>query len=257
MSLSRILALGLLIVSLGALALIIVDPGRHSTATLPSSLAKTSLALAGGPTLRYAVIGDSYSDGQSVGRNDAWPALVTHALQADGIPIHLVANLATTGWTSGDAINTEITPWEAAQPTVATILIGANDWIQNVPPAVFAQRFAGLLNTMLGQLKDPRRLVVLTIPDFGLTPTGKTYGFGRSIAQGIAAFNAIIAAQAQLRHLTVINLTALSSNMGNRRFVASDGLHPSAIELQRWSAAIAPILARQWSPLVGAPLSAG
>jgi lysophospholipase L1-like esterase len=88
---------------------------------------------------------------------------------------------------------------------------------------------------MLAVLPSEDRLIVLTIPDFSVTPAGKRFGDPRKNSEGVARFNTIVQEEAKSRGLTVIDLFAVSQEMGrDRSLVAPDGLHPSGKEYAAW-----------------------
>jgi lysophospholipase L1-like esterase len=94
---------------------------------------------------------------------------------------------------------------------------------------------------MLGVLRDKKRLLIVTIPDFAVTPMGPKYARGRNISEGIASFNKIIVDESTKRGLCVVDVFALSKKMGSdRALVAADGLHPSAKEYAEWEKLIFP-----------------
>jgi lysophospholipase L1-like esterase len=94
---------------------------------------------------------------------------------------------------------------------------------------------------MLAVLGDRNRLLIVTIPDFGVTPTGPKYARGRNISEGIASFNKIVTEESTKRGLRVIDIFPLSKKMsGDRSLVAADGLHPSAKEYAKWEKIIFP-----------------
>ena len=137
-------------------------------------------------------IGDSYSIGEGASPNEAWPAVLTQHLNGNGVPIDLVANPSVTGWTTQQAIDRELPVFRNAKPNFATLQIGVNDWVQGVDPETFRTNFTFLVDQMLGVLPKKNRLLVVTIPDFGVTPTGPKYARGRDISEGIASFNKIV-----------------------------------------------------------------
>jgi lysophospholipase L1-like esterase len=191
--------------------------------------------------IRYAVIGDSYSIGEGASPNASWPAVLTQHLNAEALPIDLVANPSITGWTTKDAIDRELPIFTESKPSFASLQIGVNDWVQGVDEAIFRKRFTFLLDQMLSVLPDKKRLLVVTIPDFGLTPTGQRYARGRDISKGISRFNQIITEEAKNRGLTVVDVFPLSKKMASdKSLVAADGLHPSAKEYAEWEKIIFP-----------------
>ncbi len=193
------------------------------------------------PKLRYAAIGDSYSIGEGATPNESWPAVLTRHLNAQGLHIDLVANPSRTGWTTKEAIDRELPIFRDSQPNFATLQIGVNDWVQGIDEAAFRKHFVFLVDQMLQVLPNKKRLVIVTIPDFGVTPTGPRYARGRNISEGLTRFNQIIAEEAKNRSLRVVDVFPLSKKMGtDPSLVAKDGLHPSAKEYVEWEKIILP-----------------
>ncbi len=192
--------------------------------------------------IRYAVIGDSYSCGEGASPNESWPALLTQQLKAQGLDVDLVSNPSVTGWTTKDAIDKELPKFVNSSPNFATLLIGVNDWVQGIDETTFRNRFSFLVDQMLAVLPNKKRLLVVTIPDFGVTPTGPKYSRGRNIHEGILRFNQIVTEEARKRGLEVVDIFPLSKKMGqDKSLVAKDGLHPSAKEYAEWKKIIFPV----------------
>ena len=186
-------------------------------------------------TIRYSVIGDSYSNGEGATPEESWPALLTAHLNSAGIPIELISNPSVTGWTSQQAIDEELPQFIASKPIFATLLIGVNDWVQGISPQTFEKNLIYLVDHMQTALPDKQNLVLVTIPDFAVTSVGKEYLNGRNGEEGIATFNGIIKREALKRNLTVVDIFELSKEMGkNTQLVSGDGLHPSAKEYAVW-----------------------
>jgi lysophospholipase L1-like esterase len=199
----------------------------------------------GNGSIRYAVVGDSYSIGEGATENESWPTLLTRHLTKSGRGVALVSNPSRTGWTTKDAIENELPLFRAARPDFATLMIGVNDWVQNVEPHVFRRRLTHLMDEMQKVLPDKKRLLVVNIPDFSVTPNGPVYAQGRDISAGLAAFNRIIAEEAQRRGLVVVDIFPISKQMRDRpELVAADGLHPSAQAYAQWEALIFPAAQR-------------
>jgi acyl-CoA thioesterase I len=191
--------------------------------------------------IRYAAIGDSYTIGEGAKPDEAWPNILTRHLKEKGVNVELTANPSRTGWTTQDAIDRELPLFTHSKPAFATLLIGVNDWVQGVDEKVFRQRFVTLVDQMLQCLPNKQCLLIVTIPDFGVTPTGPKYARGRDISKGIASFNDIIVDEAKNRSLRVVDIFPTSRKMeGDRSLVAEDGLHPSAKEYAEWEKLIFP-----------------
>src|SRR5712691_10053317 len=150
--------------------------------------------------IRYVAIGDSYSIGEGASPNESWPALLTRHLHEKGVDVDLVANPSRTGWTAKDAIDRELPVFVESKPDFATLQIGVNVWVQGVDAETFRKNVTHLVDRMLAMLRGKNRLLVVTIPDFGVTPTGPDYARGRNISEGIASFNKIITEEATERN---------------------------------------------------------
>jgi lysophospholipase L1-like esterase len=191
--------------------------------------------------IRYVAIGDSYSIGEGASPGQSWPSLLTQHLASEGIKIALVANPSVTGWTTQQAVDRELPVFRNAKPGFATLLIGVNDWVQEVSEDKFRRNFNYLVEQMLACLADRNRLLIITIPDFSVTPEGPKYARGRDVAQGLAHFNQIIKEEAAHRSLRVVDIFPASQRMReDPTLVARDGLHPSAKAYAEWEKIIFP-----------------
>ena len=185
--------------------------------------------------IRYVAIGDSYSIGEGASPNESWPALLTRHLNDKGLHVDLVANPSRTGWTTQQAIDRELSIFVDSKPNFATLQIGVNDWVQGVDEETFRKRFVVLADRMLEVLPSKNRLLVVSIPDFGVTPTGPRYARGRNISEGLTRFNQIIVEESNKRGLRVVDVFPISKKMrDDPSLVAPDGLHPSAKEYAEW-----------------------
>jgi lysophospholipase L1-like esterase len=178
--------------------------------------------------LRYAVIGDSYSNGEGLTPEQAWPVTLAERLDLD-----LVLNPAVSGYTSADAIATELEPFRRADADVATLMIGANDAFQGRPLADFRRDLRSLLAGM-----GDARVVVVTIPDFTRKPAGAD-----SDPAAIPRFNAVIRAEAERAGAPVADVYPVSQVATDP---SPDGLHPGAGELDAWVEVIAPVARAAW-----------
>src|SRR3954470_3361859 len=77
--------------------------------------------------LSYLALGDSYSIGEGVAAQDAWPRQLAARLRDDGIALADPRTIARTGWSS-DELSAAI---DAAAPTddhdLVSLLVGVND----------------------------------------------------------------------------------------------------------------------------------
>jgi acyl-CoA thioesterase I len=194
--------------------------------------------------LRYVALGDSYTIGTSVGAADRWPDRLVRALKepAGADRLDLVANLAVNGWTSGDVIRAQLPELERLRPEFASLLVGVNDVVQRVPEPTFRANVAAILDALLARL-PANRIVVVTTPDYTVTPAGSDYGDPVIQRAGIVRNNAILVAAAVVRQIVVVDIFDLSERAADdRSLVAPDGLHPSGAQYALWVERIAPVV---------------
>lgn len=191
----------------------------------------------------YVALGDSYTIGTGTTAEHSWPVLLSKHLSESGISIVLVANPAHNGWTTKDVIERELPVFESSNPNFATLLIGVNDWVQGMDEKTFRKNLVCIIEKVQAKLPDKSKFVLITIPDFGVTPTGAMYSNGRDISKGIAGFNRIILEEAKKRGIKTVDLYEQSKEMGkDKSLVADDGLHPSAKGYAAWEKLIYPVV---------------
>jgi lysophospholipase L1-like esterase len=211
-----------------------VAPGSEATAApTGSSEATGSLAL------RYVALGDSYTIGTSVGEAERWPNQLSERVPG----LRLVANLGVNGFTSADTIDVELPRLGALDPQIVTLLIGVNDVVQGVPPETYRRNVEAILDDLVARVGASRVLVVTT-PDYTVTPVGADYGDPARQSAAIREANRVLAAAAAARGVAVVDISDISLRAkGDRSLVASDGLHPSGEQYRFWVDRIAPAIA--------------
>ncbi len=194
-------------------------------------------------SVKYVALGDSYTIGTGANPNEAWPNLLTKHLNDAGIKTELIANPARNGFTTQNLIDIELPEFDKSDANFVTIQIGVNDWVREVTATNFETNLVFILDHVQKKLKDnKKRIVLVTIPDFGVTPQGSKYSKGRDISAGITEFNDIIKAQAQKRELSCVDVFKISQNMKDMPlYIAADGLHPTAREYAVWENLILPV----------------
>ena len=196
-----------------------------------------------GKGIHYVALGDSYTICEGASGQESWPVLLTEHLNEAKIPVKLVANPSRTGYTTQNLIDKELPVFEKSSPGFATLLIGVNDWVRGVDEKTFEKNLVYIIDKVQAKLQNKKNLVLITIPDFGVTPAGKQYGGGRDISQGISSFNSIIMGEGKKRGLRVVDIFPISKEMKNDpSLVADDQLHPSAKEYAVWERMIYPVV---------------
>lgn len=92
----------------------------------------------------------------------------------------------------------------------ATLLIGVNDWVREIDAKTYHKNLIIIIDAIQKKLPVKTNLILVTIPDFGLTPKGALYGSGRDISKGITEFNDIIKLEAKKRGLVCVDIFPLS-----------------------------------------------
>ncbi len=195
---------------------------------------------------RYLALGDSYTIGEGVPAAGTWPFQLAAALRARGLALADPEVIATTGWTT-DELAAAI---DAAAPrgpyALASLLIGVNNQYRGRPLAEYRQQFEQLLQRAVGlAAEDPRRVLVLSIPDWGVTPYAAAHGRdAAAIACEIDDFNAAARACCGDYGVAFVDITPASRAQGaEAAMLVDDGLHPSAAMYRLWVEQALPVAA--------------
>lgn len=188
--------------------------------------------------VRYVALGDSYTIGTSVAPAERWPEQLVARVPG----IELVANLGVNGFTSRDVIEAELPRLAALRPELLTLLIGVNDVVQHVPEATYRDNVGRILDALIA-LVGAARVLVVTTPDYTVTPAGADYGDPATQAAAVRRNNAINTELATARGIAVVDIYDLSLRAeGDRLLVADDGLHPSGRQYALWVERIGPAI---------------
>jgi lysophospholipase L1-like esterase len=153
--------------------------------------------------------------------------------------------IARTGWTTDEleegivAANNET----ALQPSYdfVTLLIGVNNQYRGRTVENYRTEFEELLKKAIGYAGNRReRVVVLSIPDWGVTPFAEGRDRGQ-IAREIDLYNTVnkeIATKYRVHYIDITPWTREAAN--DPGLLAADGLHPSGKEYLRWAERIVP-----------------
>jgi acyl-CoA thioesterase-1 len=192
--------------------------------------------------LKYIAFGDSYTICTGTNTDaEHWPNILVKHLNDAGIPIELSFNPSRNGFSTQNLISNELPLLKTNTLDFATLLIGVNDWVRQTDIESYHKNLNYIIDEIQKKLSNKKRLILITIPDFGVTPQGAGYGSGRDISKGILQFNDIIRAEAKKRGLVCVDIFSISRQMkDNKELVAGDGLHPSAKEYAIWENLIFP-----------------
>lgn len=184
---------------------------------------------------RFLPLGDSYTICEGADISDSWPSLLTKNIQKTYLDFEIIGNPAVSGWTTQDLIYKELPVFDSFKPNFVTLLIGVNDWVQEVPISKFKTNFEYIINHVLYHLNSERKLLLITIPDFSAAPDGEKYSKGRNISKGINEFNEQVFQLANSYKLEVADIFEASQMMRfDSTLVAKDNLHGSAKMYAIW-----------------------
>lgn len=187
-------------------------------------------------SLRFLALGDSYTIGESVPAAQRWPVQLAELLRREGIEVKQPSIVAQTGWTTAelDAGIDEADP--EGEFDLVSLLIGVNNQYRGLDEEQYRLEFRALLDRAISFAGgDPRRVLVLSIPDWGVTPFAE--GRDRTqIAADIDEFNRINREETERTGARYVDITPFSREAaGDPALVAADGLHPSGKMYAEWA----------------------
>jgi len=196
---------------------------------------------------RFLALGDSYTIGEGVAGTARWPVQLAALLRAEGRALAEPEIIATTGWTT-DELQAGI---DAAAPrgpfALVSLGIGVNNQYRGRAVDEYGAQFAALLAQAIAHAGGaPARVLVLSIPDWGLTPFARQQSRDADVvAREIDAFNAEAATRCASAGVAFIDITADSRRQAtDPAMLADDGLHPSALMYAHWARQALPAARR-------------
>lgn len=192
--------------------------------------------------LTLLALGDSYTIGEAVEEQMRWPNQLKSILQHRGINLSFIQIIATTGWTT-DELNKAIDDHSPKGPfDYVSLLIGVNNQYRGYSLDTYKLEFESLLKRAIDYAdNDVKHVIVLSIPDWGVTPFAE--GRDRAeIAKQIDDFNAAnkdISLRYGVHYIDITPGSRLASS--DSTLVATDGLHPSGKMYAAWAEQVAPL----------------
>lgn len=196
--------------------------------------------------VRYLALGDSYTIGESVDESERWPMQLASQIESFGEQTEdgliEVTIIARTGWTTSEL-------WEGIQAREITppydlvsLLIGVNNQYRGYDINEYREEFTFLLNKAIEYAGgDVNRVIVLSIPDWGVTPFAGSRN-SKQIAVEINQFNAVNREETKNAGAHYIDITPISREaINNPALIAGDGLHPSGKMYSEWVQLALPV----------------
>lgn len=210
--------------------------------------------------LRMLALGDSYTIGQSVSEDDRYPEqVVTKLCASDHICFEKPQIIATTGWTTGNLLDaldaadlsgsglsdpSPLGSGHSAPYQAVTLLIGVNNQFQGRSQEEYATQFSTLLQRSIALAgNQPAHVLVLSIPDYSVTPFGQSTGNAAAIVRSIDSFNTICHQLTITYKVNWLDVTAESRKAAiDPTLIAADGLHFSGKEYEIWARLMEPVI---------------
>lgn len=193
------------------------------------------------PQSKYLALGDSYTIGEGVQDTERWPVQLVGSLREQAWMVDRPKIVAQTGWTTGELSEAIIRAGLIPSFHLVSLSIGVNNQYRGLSLDSYQVEFRQLLHVAI-QLagNEPGRVLVLSIPDWGVTP----FAAGKdrlAIAAEIDAFNELNRIETAIQGAHYINITPLSRRAaGDASMIAHDNLHPSAKMYAGWVRLILP-----------------
>lgn len=186
----------------------------------------------------YLALGDSYTIGESVKESERWPVQLSNSLRNK---LNKPVIIAKSGWTTDQLIDTLNKINFNKKFDFVSLLIGVNNQYRGRSVENFKEGFTILLKKSIEYANYKKeRVLVVSIPDWGVTPFAKNKN-RTIIGNEIDAFNKVIHDECMKNNITFFNITEISRKAVNdNSLIAEDGLHPSKKMYKQWVKIIKP-----------------
>jgi lysophospholipase L1-like esterase len=191
----------------------------------------------------YLALGDSYTIGESVPANGRYPVQTVNLLKLQNIQMKDADIIGATGWTTRDLLNALDNNPPKKNYSIVSLLIGVNNQYQHRTPEEYKNEFTELLKKAISYAANNKSHVfVLSIPDYSVTPFAAGLDTAM-IAMQIDKFNEVNKTISLNAGVHYVDITPVSREAKyNFSLIASDGLHPSVYQYEKWSMILAPLI---------------
>jgi len=189
--------------------------------------------------LRILALGDSYTIGEGVAPEERWPSRLVDGLRRRGLSVAEPVVVARTGWTT-DELSAGLDVAAPEPPfDLVTLMVGVNNQYRGREVDEYADQLAGLAGRAVAFAAGRAdRVVVVSIPDWGVTPFARDREPSR-IAAEVDRFNLAAEDVAARLGCRWVEVTTLSRAAGSApAMLVDDGLHPSGRQYAAWAEAV-------------------
>lgn len=184
--------------------------------------------------MSYLALGDSYTIGESVSTTANFPYQLADSISKRRNAYESPVIIARTGWRTDQLIEAVESAHLKKEYDLVTLLIGVNNEFQGRTLSEYEREFTLLCKKSIELAGNKKkRVVVISIPDYGYTPYGKANQ--KHISERIDLFNTTNKRISDSLELKYVNVTDISrKGLSEPDLVADDGLHPSAKMYGLW-----------------------
>lgn len=196
--------------------------------------------------IRYLALGDSYTIGEQVLLTESFPYQLVQLARRQGLDLAAPEIIARTGWTT-DELQGAMETYQFQPPyDFVSLLIGVNNQYRGRTAEEYAHQFKQLLVHAIALAGGVhQQVVVLSIPDWGVTPFAADRN-REEISAAINCFNEINQQLAKEQAVGYIDITPGTREAAtDSSLLAADALHPSAKEYRRWAERLLPYLSQK------------
>jgi len=196
-------------------------------------------------TASFLALGDSYTVGESVPPAWSWPRQLVARLRNAGYRVDDPLVVARTGWTT-DELAAGIRERGLSGPfSFVSLLIGVNNQYRGRALEEYRREFLALLDEAVALAGgEPDRVLVLSIPDWGVMPFAEDRD-RRAIGSEIDRFNRVNREVSGQRGCRWVDITGISREARESSgLAADDGLHPSGDQYGKWVEEILPVVGK-------------
>ncbi|HEX3525618.1 MAG TPA: SGNH/GDSL hydrolase family protein [Thermoanaerobaculia bacterium] len=193
--------------------------------------------------LRYLALGDSYTIGEGVPLADTWPVQLAELVRPKGPVVGEPRIIARTGWTVAELSAGIDSEAPKGFFDLVTLLIGVNDQYRGGDAESYRPQLAKMLARAVAFAGGaPRKVVVLSIPDWGVMPFAQRSGRDpQQVSAAIDRFNAVAREETLRAGARFVDVTPASRRAGaDPALRAADGLHYSRAMYGEWAALALP-----------------
>lgn len=199
--------------------------------------------MSGSKNYSILCLGDSYTIGEGVPLFESFPYKIVQLLRNKKHHFYAPEIIAKTGWTTFELAEQILHTTFNQQYDFVTLLIGVNNQYRGLSLDDYKEDFEFLLMKAIHFTNgNTRHVIVLSIPDWGVTPFAKDNNTIQ-IAKEIDDYNEACKTISLQHNCSYINITEETRNAKNdNSLLTTDMLHYSGIEHEIWASKTAALI---------------